>query len=388
VRTDPATERQLAGWRHTTVLAIATARRADQLAGRQGEGSGSRAYALAQAFQVRRWLDSGSNVPPLLRGARFCWPAWLRRDCRAALYGQPEPDEPAGLVRAAWNEIRQRPILAQELIEREERLAWFRTLPGLRAAFIPLLVRLRRLDRLETEFARAVEREKLASLRQLAYGASHEINNPLANISARAQTLLRSEQDAGRREKLAAINRQAFRAHAMIADLMMFAKPPPLAEGQIQFWELLQGVVDGLQPDVARAQAQLALEAGSQRNATVRGDPQQLAVALRACCVNSLEAMAPGGAIHIALQDGGDHHLRVVIRDTGPGIDDAVRRHLFDPFYSGREAGRGLGFGLSKAWRIIGDHGGDIQLESPPGQGAVFSIRLPRSSPQDPVGGC
>ena len=74
-----------------------------------------------------------------------------------------------------------------------------------------------------------LEQAKLDALKELAYGASHEINNPLANISARAQTLLRDEPDPERRRALEAIQQQALRAHEMISDLMLFARPPRLA---------------------------------------------------------------------------------------------------------------------------------------------------------------
>ena len=86
--------------------------------------------------------------------------------------------------------------------------------------------KLARLEELEHRFAEAVERAKLEAMKELAYGAGHEINNPLANIATRAQTLLQEETDPEKRRKLAAINAQAFRAHEMIADLMLFARPP------------------------------------------------------------------------------------------------------------------------------------------------------------------
>ncbi len=89
-----------------------------------------------------------------------------------------------------------------------------------------LTAKLARLQELETEFNAAVERAKITAVYNLAYGLSHEFNNPLANISSRAQALLADEKDPERRRKLAAINAQAFRAHEMIADLMLFAKPP------------------------------------------------------------------------------------------------------------------------------------------------------------------
>src|SRR3990172_466304 len=96
------------------------------------------------------------------------------------------------------------------------------------------------------EFSAELERQKLEAMKELAYGASHEINNPLANIAARAQTLLRDEADPQRQRKLAAIHRQAMRAHEMIADLMLFARPPAMNVAACDLPRLVQQVVDEL----------------------------------------------------------------------------------------------------------------------------------------------
>jgi C4-dicarboxylate-specific signal transduction histidine kinase len=68
---------------------------------------------------------------------------------------------------------------------------------------------------------------------------------------------------------------------------------------------------------------------------------------------------------------------QLIVSDTGPGIPPEIRAHIFDPFFSGREAGRGLGLGLSKVWRIVREHGGTIEMDSPATGGAVFAIALP-----------
>src|SRR3990172_2542087 len=99
-------------------------------------------------------------------------------------------------------------------------------------------------DARAAEFEQRLEREKLAALVEFAYGAAHEINNPLAHIAARAQTLLEDEPDPERRRKLAAIRRQAIRAHEMIADLMLFARPPKLALGPADLRQIVRQVVD------------------------------------------------------------------------------------------------------------------------------------------------
>ena len=75
--------------------------------------------------------------------------------------------------------------------------------------------------------------------------------------------------------------------------------------------------------------------------------------------------------------------VQIVVADDGPGIPSEFQAKLFDPFFSGREAGRGLGFGLCKCWRIITLHGGWIDVESQPGQGALFTMALPVTMPEE-----
>jgi signal transduction histidine kinase len=247
-----------------------------------------------------------------------------------------------------------------------------------------LSLQLARLAELETEFAAALEREKLAALYQLAYGLSHEFNNPLANISSRAQALLADEKDPERRRKLAAINAQAFRAHEMIADLMLFAKPPRIEKQPLDLAELLQRAILEMKPVADEQQTALILEFGS--SPPVPADRTSLLEAVKAILKNSLEALGEGGRISLRL-DVDEEAAMIAIADTGPGIPSEVRWHLFDPYYSGREAGRGLGLGLSKCWRIIDLHGGTIEVESSK-EGAEFRLRLPTQCSPDASGFC
>src|SRR6187431_2234473 len=97
-----------------------------------------------------------------------------------------------------------------------------------------------------------LEQAKLDAMKELAYGASHEINNPLANISARAQALLRDETDPERRRALEAIHQQALRAHEMIADLMLFARPPRLERRAVDVPGVVNRIVAELAPECRR----------------------------------------------------------------------------------------------------------------------------------------
>jgi hypothetical protein len=243
-----------------------------------------------------------------------------------------------------------------------------------------LMSRLRELERGDDEFRRALEIEKLDALKELAYGASHEINNPLANISARAQTLLRDERDPRRRRMLSSIHSQAMRAHEMIADLMLFARPPKLVPKTVDLVRLVDDVVAELSEDAVRREATIE-RLGTRGPVMVQADDVQLGVVLRAMGTNALEAIRGEGRIQLEVRversDDQTCWARIIVTDDGPGIPPRVRRHLFDPFFSGREAGRGLGFGLSKCWRIVTDHGGRIDVESPITGGAIFTVSLP-----------
>ncbi|HAY83053.1 MAG TPA: hypothetical protein DCY79_24875 [Planctomycetaceae bacterium] len=253
-----------------------------------------------------------------------------------------------------------------------------------RATFLPqFIARIEKLRTLETRFDEVLEAEKIASLQQFAYGLSHEINNPLANIATRSQTLLSDEPHPERRRKLNTINRQAFRAHEMIADAMLFAKPPPLEKRPVNIAELIAGVVNELHEEADEQDTGLDFDIPAEL--TLNADPNHLSVAIRAVCVNSLQALSSGGSVTLTARsiarssaDESESDLvQIAIQDTGPGIPAEVRRHLFDPYYSGREAGRGLGLGLSKCWRIVELHGGQMEVTSSEGVGTTFTINLP-----------
>ncbi len=228
-------------------------------------------------------------------------------------------------------------------------------------------------------FEAKLEHEKLVALMELAYGAGHEINNPLANIAARAQTLLEDELDPERRRKLLAIHRQAMRAHEMIADLMHFARPPKLEPAEVDLRQIVRQVVDEQRDRADERSVQLTCEVGGVPIA-IMADATQLTVAIAAVVTNALEAVGANGQITVSTREWHEGEVRsaeVIVRDNGPGISEVVRRHLFDPFFSGREAGRGLGFGLSKCWRIVTDHGGSVVVNNVESGGAELTILLP-----------
>lgn len=259
-----------------------------------------------------------------------------------------------------------------------------------------------RLAELESDFQRALEAEKLEAMAEFAAGAGHEINNPLTVISGRAQLLLCEEPDPERQHALALISAQAMRVYEMIADMMLFARPPRPELQPVDLVKLVDELVADFLPRCQRQETAIR-RTGDSGPIPIHADPTQIHVALRAICQNSLEALGSGGHVEIAVEKGSGVFVqpakevqkaaeqrlptpfpvaKVRIRDDGPGIKPEERRHLFDPFYSARQAGRGLGLGLSKAWRIIANHGGRIEVESQHGHGASFTVVLPSGKPE------
>lgn len=234
---------------------------------------------------------------------------------------------------------------------------------------------LARLRELEANFAAALEREKLEAMAEFAAGAGHEINNPLTVIAGRAQLLLQGETDPERRHALALISAQAMRVYEMIADMMLFARPPQPNVERFDAVELIDSLVADLQSAAARQETVLVRN-GLTTPLEIEADPTQFAVALRALVQNAFEALGNGGHVGVDVRSEADS-LQVIVKDDGPGITEEDRRHIFDPFYSARQAGRGLGLGLSKCWRIVTNHGGKIDVESSPGHGAKFVVTWP-----------
>lgn len=228
------------------------------------------------------------------------------------------------------------------------------------------------------EFESAVRQAKLAALAEFAAGAGHEINNPLGSILIASERLLRDEQDPERRRLLATIGGQALRIRDMIGDLMLFAHPPAPEFVDLDLVAEVRSVTARFD-ELCRARG-LQLQIAAEGSVPIRADAAQLAVVISELLRNAIEAVPDGGRITITAGAGAERHGAILnVGDNGRGLTALEREHLFDPFFSGRQAGRGLGFGLCKVWRIVTQHGGAISVRSPAGGGAEFTIRWPRS---------
>ena len=234
---------------------------------------------------------------------------------------------------------------------------------------------------LESAFDARLHHEKLAAIKQLAYGLSHEINNPLANISTRAEQLQRGETDPNRTATLQRIIDQVYRAHEMIADLMFYANPPKPEQQKCVPGELLTEVTGSFEEESERQsiQIQISLESSTERALTLEtaADATMLKEAFRALIRNAIDAIGCQGSIVLTMEHDSEG-VSISIADSGPGLSDHAQKHAFDPYFSGREAGRGLGLGLCRVYRIAKLHGGDVSLSGGP-SGCIATIWLPVS---------
>ncbi len=232
---------------------------------------------------------------------------------------------------------------------------------------------MQRMRSLEESFDRVLLKSKLGALKQLAYGLSHEINNPLANISTRAQQLQRGESDSGRVATLQRIVDQVYRAHEMIADLMFYANPPAAIRSHCDLNLVVERVADSFRDEANRQSIRLEVAMPPERTDAVV-DENMIVEAIGALVRNAIDAVGCQGTIVLSIvRDSG--RLMIHVADSGPGLSDQARRHAFDPYFSGREAGRGLGLGLCRAYRVARLHLGDVTLAGGP-IGCVATITL------------
>jgi signal transduction histidine kinase len=230
-----------------------------------------------------------------------------------------------------------------------------------------------------------LNKTRLESLAEMAAGASHEINNPLAVISGQSQYLLNREDDPEQQKSLKTIIRQAQRIHQLLAELMRFAKPSEPRRETIDPLALVREVIAELSSGTAHTGVTVEISEACQ-SVGLRGDRGQLHFALANLVRNGVEAAGSDGWVRVRFEQPDLGYLRFVVEDSGIGPNAVQRRHLFDPFYSGRPAGRGKGLGLPTAWRVARDHGGDVRFEPTVGGPTRFVLVLPLTSAGPDVG--
>ncbi len=226
-----------------------------------------------------------------------------------------------------------------------------------------------------------LEEQKLSALAELAAGAGHEINNPLAVISGQAQYLLGHEENPDRQKCLQKIIGQSQRIHDIVTNLMQFARPSSGQKSTFPISDVIDEVGRSLQP-FAEEQAVRLSYPEEQLGLFVHADASHLRSILESLVRNAIEAAGADGWATVAVsQHAGD--VRISVEDSGEPPPPETREHLFDPFFSGRSAGRGRGLGLSTAWSLARVNGGEVRFDESLEGPTRFLLTLPKVEPDE-----
>jgi len=219
-----------------------------------------------------------------------------------------------------------------------------------------------------------LQNERLASIGRALSFVTHEVKNPLVVIGGFARSLLRdSGLSQGQKEKLEIIACEVKRLEGLLEEIQDFSKPLRLKRERLHLGPFLEGEISILRDsEICR---EVKVELSVEGDPVVRADKERLRQVLVNLIKNSLEAMEKGGNILVKAAEGNQGHVEITVEDDGKGIPEDRVEDLFQPFFTTKPGGTGLGLPLCR--KIVEDHGGDMTMRSRPGGGTIVTIRLP-----------
>ncbi|MEN6498322.1 MAG: HAMP domain-containing sensor histidine kinase [Thermoguttaceae bacterium] len=246
------------------------------------------------------------------------------------------------------------------------------------------------LDRQVQERTKQVVRnEQLASVGFLAAGVAHEINNPLASIALCAESLesrvvglldSNNPDHAIIANYLNMIQSEAFRCKGITEKLLDFSRMGPVRRQNTDLTELIGDVVEMVGHLGKYQRKNIQFQPAEATIASV--NPQEIKQVVLNLLTNALDSLEDGGTVWIELRNR-EGCAEMTVTDNGCGMEPEVLEHIFEPFFTRRRNGQGTGLGLSITYRIVCDHGGEIEAESPGvGRGSTLRVRIPLAQTQ------
>jgi signal transduction histidine kinase len=221
--------------------------------------------------------------------------------------------------------------------------------------------------------------DRLATLGGIAAGFAHEIGNSLNVIRGYASLIMRDmAPDSPSREDCDAVKREVTRAAGLIERFLVFARARTVHPHAQPLEPILRDAVEVTGPLAAQAGVSRQVEIDPDLPPVV-ADAELLRQAFLNLCVNAIQAMSSGGSLTVRARRE-DASLVAEFRDTGPGMDPETAGRVFEPFFTTKANGTGLGLAIVR--QAAEAHGGSVELESEPGRGATFRVRLPVASPE------
>ncbi len=222
--------------------------------------------------------------------------------------------------------------------------------------------------------------DKLASVGRLAAGVAHEINNPLTGVLSYASLLRkRMDHDASACEDLDVIVRETVRCRGIIRGLLDFARPATPARKPMDLNEVVRRAVSVVMTQLTLNQVDLSLALAADLP-TVPADANQIQQVVVNLLLNAADAIgAEGGSIRATTRPGPSSSIEFLLEDSGRGIPTEDLPRIFEPFFT-TKGNQGTGLGLAVSWGIVEAHGGSLEVQSEPGQGTRFTLRLPTAA--------
>ncbi|MFQ5876427.1 MAG: ATP-binding protein [Acidobacteriota bacterium] len=223
-----------------------------------------------------------------------------------------------------------------------------------------------------------LQTEKMAAVGNLVSGVAHELNNPLAGVIGFSEILLEKDLDARVRKSVARIRDEAERASRIVRNLLTFARKHKPESVMTDLNAVLGKTIELRAYDLRVKKIKVSTRLTPDLPRTL-ADPNQLLQVFMNIITNAEQAMVEAhgkGGLEIGTSTAKDH-IRVTIRDDGPGIHPDTLKKIFDPFFTTKPIGKGTGLGLSICHGIIKEHNGKISVASAVGEGTTFTIELP-----------
>jgi PAS domain S-box-containing protein len=250
------------------------------------------------------------------------------------------------------------------------------------------LVFFRDVSRKRLQEMHLIQAEKMSSIGVLATGIAHEINNPLTSVAGCAEALLRRFRDEPAISHdprldvfphyLDVIVRESYRCKGIIDNLLSFGRTSDGTFVEVDINEILREILELLLHQSSYRQIDVATYL-KQDLPPVHGDPSGLRQVCMNLLINAHQAIKESGTVEVTTNLADDDMVSIQIRDTGCGIPQDIIDRIWDPFFTTKGVGKGIGLGLALTYDIVKRHGGEIQVESRLGEGSLFTVLLPAS---------
>ncbi|RMG02451.1 MAG: PAS domain S-box protein, partial [Nitrospirae bacterium] len=243
-----------------------------------------------------------------------------------------------------------------------------------RGAFLGTVHIVRDISELKKLRVKLAQAEKMAALGEVAAKVAHEIRNPLVSIGGFSRRL-EKKLDGHLKDYAHIITREVGRLELILKDILSFVRQMRIKKEVVLVRDILEEVTSLLRQEIKKNQIEVVKDYEDPLEIPV--DPNRIKEAFINIIGNSIQVLSDGGQIFIKTYKR-DNYGIIEVKDTGPGIDEKDLPYIFDPFYTTKIEGTGLGLSITS--RIVKEHGGRIDVESKPGEGATFRIYLPINS--------